>query len=150
MVAALNVLDGQAIGQCRQHDMRAESLQFLRKMNRETSGDRTLYLIAGNYAARKHPEVRKLLVRHARVRMHFAPICSLWLNLVERVFCDISENRIQHGNFASVRGLVTTIREHITEHNRHARSFIGNVRADRMLAKIASGRAKATRAKVCK
>jgi transposase len=45
LFAALNVLDGQVIGQCQQRHTHAEWLKFLRTIDRETSKDKTLHLI---------------------------------------------------------------------------------------------------------
>jgi hypothetical protein len=58
LFAALNVLDGQVIGQCQQRHTHAEWLKFLRKIDRETPKDKTLHLIADNYATHKHPVVQ--------------------------------------------------------------------------------------------
>ena len=59
LFAALNVLDGQVIGQCQQRHTHAEWLKFLRKIDRETPKDKTLHLIADNYATHKHPAVQR-------------------------------------------------------------------------------------------
>jgi transposase len=50
LFAALSVLDGQVIGQCQQRHTHAEWLKFLKKIDRETPKDKTLHLIADNYA----------------------------------------------------------------------------------------------------
>jgi len=68
LFAALNVLDGQVIGQCQQRHTHAEWLKFLRKIDRETPKDKTLHLIADNYATHKHPVVREWLRRSRRCR----------------------------------------------------------------------------------
>ena len=46
LFAALNVLDGQVIGQCQQRHTHAEWLKFLRKIDRETPKEKTLHLLA--------------------------------------------------------------------------------------------------------
>jgi len=58
LFAALNVLDGQLIAQCQQRHRHTEWLKFLRKIDRETPKDKTLHLIADNYATHKHPAAR--------------------------------------------------------------------------------------------
>ena len=58
LFAALNVLDGQVIGQCQQRHTHSEWLKFLRKIDRETPKGKTLHLIADNYATHKHPAVQ--------------------------------------------------------------------------------------------
>ena len=58
LFAALNVLDGQVIGQCQPHHTHVEWLKFLRQIDRQTPKDKTLHLIADNYATHKHPAVQ--------------------------------------------------------------------------------------------
>ena len=53
LFAALNVLDGQVIGQCQQHHTHVEWLKFLRQIDRETPKDKTPHLIADNYGTHK-------------------------------------------------------------------------------------------------
>ena len=55
LFAALNVLDGQVIGQCQQRNTHAEWLKFLCQIDRKTPQDKTLHLIADNYATHKQP-----------------------------------------------------------------------------------------------
>jgi len=141
LFAALNVLNGQVIGQCRQRHTHVEWLQFLRKIDRQTPKGLTLHLIADNYATHKHPEVQKWLAEHPRFRMHYTPTSSSWLNMVERFFRDISENRIRRDSFASVRELIRAIQAYVAEHNRHPKPFIWTARADDILAKVTRGRA---------
>ena len=66
LFAALHVLDGQVIGQCQQRHTHTEWLKFLRQIDRETPKDKTLHLIADNYATHEHPAVYVAHV-HAQV-----------------------------------------------------------------------------------
>lgn len=45
------------------------------------------------------------LTKHPRFVMHFTPTSASWLNMVERFFRDISENRIRRDSFTSVSEL---------------------------------------------
>src|SRR4030067_84834 len=54
LFAALNILDGRVIGECQQRHTHAEWLKFLKKIDREPPKDKTLHLIADNYAPHKH------------------------------------------------------------------------------------------------
>ena len=71
LFAALNILDGQVIGQCHPRHTHAEWLKFLKAIDRETPKDKTLHLIADNYATHKHPTVHKWLAKHKGY-----PLCS--------------------------------------------------------------------------
>jgi hypothetical protein len=64
LFAALNILDGQVIGQRQPRHTHAEWLKFLRKIGRETPKDKILHLIAENYATHKYPAVQEWLAKH--------------------------------------------------------------------------------------
>lgn len=62
------MLDGQVIGQCQQRHTHAAWLKFLRKIDRETPKDKTLHLIADNYATHKHSAVQEWLAQAPEVQ----------------------------------------------------------------------------------
>lgn len=136
LFAALNVLDGQVIGQCQQRHTHAEWLKFLKKIDRETPKDKTLHLIADNYATHKHPTVQKWLSKHPRFHMHFTPTSASWLNMVERFFRDITTERLRRGVFTSVNELVAAIDEYIAHHNTNPKPFIWTKSARDILQKV--------------
>jgi transposase len=136
LFAALNVLDGQVIGQCQQRHTHAEWLKFLRKIDRETPKDKTLHLIADNYATHKHPVVQEWLKKHPRFNMHFTPTSASWLNMVERFFRDITVNRLRRGVFTSVPELTAAIDEYVAHHNTNPKPFIWTKSAADILQKV--------------
>jgi len=136
LFAALNVLDGQVIGQCQQRHTHAEWLKFLKKIDRETPKDKTLHLIADNYATHKHPVVQEWLAKHPRFVMHFTPTSASWLNMVERFFRDITTERLRRGVFTSVPELVAAIDEYVAHHNSNPKPFIWTKSARDILQKV--------------
>jgi len=136
LFAALNVLDGQVIGRCQQRHTHAEWLKFLRTIDRETPKDKTLHLIADNYATHKHPAVQEWLEKHPRFVMHFTPTSASWLNMVERFFRDITTERLRRGVFTSVPQLITVIDEYIAHHNTKPKPFIWTKSARDILQKV--------------
>ena len=136
LFAALNVLDGQVIGQCQQRHTHAEWLKFLKKIDRETPKDKTLHLIADNYATHKHPTVQAWLDKHPRFVMHFTPTSASWLNMVERFFRDITTERLRRGVFTSVPELVAAIDEYVAHHNTDPKPFIWTKSARDILQKV--------------
>lgn len=136
LFAALNVLDGQVIGQCQQHHTHVEWLKFLKKIDRETPKDKTLHLIADNYATHKHPVVQEWLAKHPRFHMHFTPTSASWLNMVERFFRDITTERLRRGVFTSVPELIGAIDEYIAHHNTQPKPFIWTKSARDILQKV--------------
>jgi transposase len=136
LFAALNVLDGQVIGQCQQRHTHAEWLKFLRKIERQTPKDKTLHLIADNYATHKHPTVQQWLDKHPRLHMHYTPTSASWLNMVERFFRDITTERLRRGVFTSVPELVSAIEEYVAHHNTKPKPFIWTKSARDILQKV--------------
>lgn len=136
LFAALNVLDGKVISQCQQRHRHIEWLKFLRKIERETPKEKTLHLICDNYATHKHPNVQDWLAKHPRFKMHFTPTSASWLNMVERFFRDISENRLRRGVFTSVSELIAVIDDYIDQHNANPKPFIWTASARDILQKV--------------
>jgi transposase len=146
LFAALNTLDGTVISMCQERHRHDEWLKFLRLIDRKTAKQLTLHLIVDNYATHKHPDVQAWLAKHPRFVMHFTPTSASWLNMVERFFRDISENRIRRDSFTSVNELEQAIAQYIEHHNHNPKPFIWTARADDILAKVT--RAKAALARV--
>ena len=136
LFAALNVLDGQVIGQCQQRHTHVEWLKFLRQIERQTPKDKTLHLIADNYATHKHPLVQDWLAKHPRFNMHFTPTSASWLNMVERFFRDLTTERLRRGVFTSVPELVRAIDEYVSHHNTDPKPFIWTKSARDILQKV--------------
>lgn len=136
LFAALNILDGQVIGKCQQRHTHVEWLKFLKTIDRETPKDKTLHLIADNYATHKHPTVQKWLAKHPRFIMHFTPTSASWLNMVERFFRDITTERLRRGVFTSVPELVAAINDYIAHHNINPKPFIWTKSARDILQKV--------------
>ena len=131
MFAAIEVAEGKVIAECMQKHRHQEWLKFLKKIDAETPADLDLHLIVDNYATHKHPNVQRWLKRHKRFHMHFTPTSSSWLNLIERWFRDITEQRIRRGVFKSVAQLEQAIRDYIDHHNANPKASSGRPRPRR-------------------
>ncbi len=142
LFAALSTLDGRVIARTETRHTHLEWLRFLRQIERETPPALTLHLIVDNYATHKHPAVRAWLARHPRVRQHFTPTSSSWLNLVERFFRDLTEEVVREGSFRSVRELVRTIEVWLAERNRQPQRYVWHAKGTAILEKIIRARAK--------
>ena len=136
LFAALNTLDGSVIARCDQRHRHTEWLTFLRQIDRETPKGKELHLICDNYATHKHPKVKEWLEKHPRFTIHFTPTSASWLNMVERFFRDISENRLRRGVFTSVPELTAAIKEYIAVHNENPKPFIWTAKASDILQKV--------------
>jgi transposase len=72
-----------------------------------------------------------------RLHVQFTPTYGSWINLVERWFAELTNNRIRRGVFRSVKELESAIREHISVHNEDPKPFVWTRTADRILDSIA-------------
>jgi transposase len=136
LFTALNTLDGTVIGTCMPQHRHQEWIKFLRLIDRETPKDKEIHLIADNYATHKHPEVQAWLERHPRFTVHFTPTSASWLNMVERFFRDLTQNRLRRGVFHSVGELVAAIDEYLVHHNEDPKPYIWTKSASDILEKV--------------
>lgn len=142
LFAALSMLDGRVLARTETRHTHVEWLRFLRQIARETPPHLMVHLIVDNYATHKHPAVRAWLVRHPRLRQHFTPTSSSWLNLVERFFRDLTVEVVRDGSFSSVAALVRTIESWLAERNRVPRRYVWRAEGAAILEKIVRARAK--------
>ena len=117
-----------------------EWIKFLKQIDTETPPDLDLHLIVDNYATHKHPQVLAWLKTHKRFHIHFTPTSSSWLNVIERWFRDITQQRIRNGVFKSVAPLEQAIRDYIAHHNANPKSFVWTKKAEDILEKVARAR----------
>jgi transposase len=136
LFAALNVLDGHVITQCKPRHRHQEFLAFLNHLDRNIPAGLELHLIADNYATHKHPRVKAWLARHRRFHLHYTPTYASWLNQVERWFALISQQAIRRNSFRNVRDLIQKIDNYVTYYNTHKRPFVWTATADSILAKL--------------
>jgi len=140
LFAAMNTLDGTVISMCDDQHRHQEWLKFLRVIDQVTPEQKEIHLIADNYATHKHPRVQKWLARHPRFHVYFTPTSSSWLNMVERFFRDLTENRIRRGIFHDVEELIMAIGEYIDKHNENPKPFLWTAKASDILEKVKRAR----------
>lgn len=140
LFAALNVADGKVISMCDDRHRHQEWLRFLKVIDNVTPAGKELHLIADNYATHKHPKVKRWLSRHPRIHLHFTPTSASWLNMVERFFRDLTQNRLRRGVFRDVEELVTAIGDYIDRHNANPKPFIWTAKASDILEKVKRAR----------
>jgi putative transposase len=136
LFAALDVLDGKVITQCKPRHRHQEFLAFLNHLDRNVPSELEIHLIADNYGTHKHAKVKAWLARHPRYRLHYTPTYSSWLNQVERWFGLITQQAIRRGSFRHVRELVDMIERYVAHYNKHKRPFVWTATADSILAKV--------------
>ena len=117
LFAALNVLDGTVIGRNMQRHRHQEFIRFLNAIEAAVPDGKHVHAILDNYAAHKHPKVRRWLDRHPRWTFHFVPTSCSWLNAVEGFFAKLSKRRLKRGVFHSIVDLQAAINRFVHEHN---------------------------------
>jgi transposase len=136
LFAALDIITGGVISQCKPRHRPQEFLSFLKHLDANTPAALTLHLIADNYATHKHPQVKAWLARHRRFHLHFTPTYSSWLKQVERWFGLITHQAIRRGSFRNVRELTEKIERYVAHYNQHKRPFVWTATADSILQKV--------------
>ena len=141
LFAALNVATGEVLGECKKRHRHQEFLAFLKTLNKQTSADLTLHIIVDNYATHKHENVQKWLRKNKRVRLHFIPTSSSWLNQVERFFGLLTDKAIRRGVFCSVKALEKAIMDFIEQHNASPKPFKWTKSVEQIIQKVERARA---------
>ena len=80
-----------------------------------------------NYGTHKVAKVRSWLARHPRYHVHFTPTSGSWLNLVERLFAEVTERCVRRGSHTAVRVLEKAMLDYLDQRNRESQA----VRMDR-------------------
>jgi len=141
LFAALNLLEGTVIGECHSRHRHQEFLKFLRRLDKKFPKGLALHIILDNYATHKHPEVKKWLKKHPRFKLHFTPTSSSWLNLVERVFGELTAKRIRRGVFHSVPELIDAIYKYIDSYNKNPKPLVWTAKVEDILRKLSKCKA---------
>ena len=136
LFAALSTLDGQVIGDCMPQHRHQEFIRFLKRIDDQTPSGLDLHLIVDNYATHKHPDVQRWLRRRPRFHLHFTPTSCSWLNLVERWFRNLTQERLRRSSFHNVKELIRAIQNYITGHNQNPRVFVWSAPVERILTKV--------------
>jgi len=152
LFAALDYLEGKIFRRLEEKHTHVEWLRFLKQLHRETPPEVTLHIILDNYATHKKAQVRDWIERrnrrqrrehgNDRVKLHFTPTSSSWMNMVERFFGDISRQAICNGSFESVRGLARRIEAYIAERDLNPKRYVWKAEGAEILAKIKRAREK--------
>src|ERR1700740_1153603 len=120
LYAALNTASGEFIGQPSARHTSAEFVAFLEDLVACQPQQQSVHIICDNLSAHKTKAVCDFLARHPKVRIHYTPTYSSWLNQVEIWFSKIQRDLIARGIFCSVKDLDRKIMRYIRSYNRKA------------------------------
>ena len=123
LYAALDVKTGQVHGMTAGRHTTQEFIAFLDGLVARTKWAREIHVVLDNLSAHKTKDVERFLSEHPKVRFHFTPTYSSWLNQVELWFAKIQRDVIRRGVFTSVADLGKKLRKYISAYSKSAKPF---------------------------
>ena len=121
LYAALDTKTGRVHGKTSPRHTSRDFVAFLEEVVSLCPRRQEIHVILDNLAAHKTQLVREFLARHPRVKFHFTPTYSSWLNQVELWFAKIEREVIARGIFTSVPDLARKLRRYINAYSANAR-----------------------------
>lgn len=136
LFAAMDVATGVTISKCYRRHRHQEFIQFLNQIDTDLPTGFDVHLVMDNYGTHKVEKVRRWLARHPRYHVHFTPTSGSWLNLVERLFAEVSQRCVRRGSYTAVRQLEKAMLDYLDKRNRKPKPFVWTADADLILGKI--------------
>jgi transposase len=109
---------------------------LLNAVEAQVPAEKTVHVVLDNYAAHKHPNVRRWLARHPRFASHFTPTSCSWLNAVEGFFAKLTKRRLKRGVFQSVIDLQIAVNRFVKETNNDPKPFTWTAEPDKIIAAV--------------
>jgi len=120
LYAALNTKTGQVQGKTAARHTSREFVDFLGEVVSGCEPGREIHIILDNLSAHKTKLVAAFLAEHPRVKLHFTPTYSSWLNQVELWFAKVQRDVIDRGIFTSTADLARKLRRYINAYSKSA------------------------------
>lgn len=123
LYAALDVKTGKVEGKTTKRHTSGEFIEFLGQVVKSARWAKEIHIVLDNLSAHKTKSVAEFLENNPKVRLHFTPTYSSWLNQVEIWFAKIQRDVLARGVFTSVGDLARKIRKYILAYAQSARPF---------------------------
>ena len=123
LYAALDVKTGNVQGKTAKRHTSSEFIAFLSELVSRARWAKEIHIVLDNLSAHKTKAVEEFLAEHPKVRFHFTPTYSSWLNQVELWFSKIQRDVITRGVFTSVADLARKLRKYIRAYGKSAKPF---------------------------
>lgn len=117
LMASLAVHTGEVIAKPVKSNNADTFLAFLKKLDR-TYRNVSLHIIVDNLSVHKNKKVKKWLAGKRKVKLHFTPTYSSWLNQIEIWFNILTKDVLKGGIWTSTEQLTTQLLEYIETYNR--------------------------------
>jgi transposase len=121
LYAALDTLSGEVFGRAVPRHTSADFLAFLSELVDSQPRSKEIHVILDNLSTHKTKAVHAYLETNPKVRLHFTPTYSSWLNQVELWFAKIERDVIARGVFTSTGDLRRKLMTYIRRYNKRAR-----------------------------
>ncbi len=122
LYAALDTATGRVHGKTAARHTSTDFVAFLNEIVAQCPPDQQIHINLDNLSlGAQNRAVRDFLDKHPRVRLHFTPTYSSWLNQVELWFAKIERDVIARGVFTSVPDLARKLRRYINAYSANAR-----------------------------
>jgi len=116
LIAALSVHTGEITATTVEKNNSENFLKFLKKLDR-TYTNKTLHIIVDNLAIHKNKIINDWLSGKRKIKLHFTPTYSSWLNQIEIWFNIMSKDVLKGGIWQSKQQLANQIIEYIKTYN---------------------------------
>jgi len=136
LFAAMDVASGVTISNCYRRHRHQEFLQFLNEIEGNLPAGPDVHLIMDNYGTHKVDKVQAWLKRHPRYYVHFTPTGASWLNLVERLFAEVTDRCVRRGSHTAVKKLERAMLDYLDARNKKPKPFVWTASADLVLGKV--------------
>ena len=123
LYAALDIRTGKVQGKTADRHTSAEFITFLTEIVKCNPEPEEIHIVLDNLSAHKTNTVKEFLEQNPRVRFHFTPTYSSWLNQVEIWFAKIERDVLARGVFTSVTDLSRKIMKYIRAYAKSAKPF---------------------------
>lgn len=136
LFAALDTATGEVIHRNFGKHRSQELLRFLRQIEQHVPEGADVHIVMDNYGTHKTPAVKRWFEKRPRFHVHYTPTYASWMNLVERLFGEVTDKAIRRGAFRSVRELDKAIREYLDVRNGNPKPFRWTASADLIFENI--------------
>ena len=139
--AAMNVLDGTVIGRNMQRHRHQEFIRFLNVIEKQVPVGKTIHAIVDNYAAHKHPNVRRWPRTSTAMDVPFHSDIGFLAQRGRRLLRRPSHKAATKARrvFRSVADLQAAINRFLEEHNQKSQPFTWTADPDEIIAAVRRG-----------
>lgn len=116
LIAALAVHTGEITAKTMKSNNAENFLKFLKKLDRKYR-NKKIHVIADNLSVHKHKDVKEWLKGKRKMKLHFTPTYSSWLNQVEIWFNILTKDVVKGGIWQSSKQLADQLMEYVKTYN---------------------------------